>query len=137
MKTRIWHPSDGDCLQGDVILFRVPDRITIDLTDEISPRGNRLILAEGEITGHHHAIWLPTMLRDDGAGILFDGHAPLLCTAYYWPNVHAMTHFAGPGAANVLRVGAWLVAPEALAAEEDMQRRRTGAEEEEEEEEEE
>lgn len=68
MTVHNWRPSDGDALQGDVILFRVPDKIDIDLSDEISPRGNRLILAEGELTGHHHAIWLPTMLRDDGAG---------------------------------------------------------------------
>lgn len=71
MKAKIWNPDEGDALQGDVILMRVPDGVTIDTSDEISPSGNRLILAEGEITGHHHAIWLrnpPVMLRDDGAG---------------------------------------------------------------------
>jgi hypothetical protein len=71
MKARNWNPDDGDALQGDVILFRVPGDVKLDRTDEISPRGNRLILAEGEVTGHHHAIWQrnpPTMLREDGAG---------------------------------------------------------------------
>lgn len=71
MKIRNWNPDEGDCLQGDVCLFRVPDALVIDTSDEISPRGNRLILASGEVTGHHHAIWLrnpPVMLRDDGAG---------------------------------------------------------------------
>lgn len=71
MKPRNWNPKDGDALQGDVILFRLPDEISLSLDDEISARGQRLILAEGEITGHHHAIWLrnpPTMLREDGAG---------------------------------------------------------------------
>ena len=37
-------------------LFRVPDGTKISTNDEIAPRDNRLILAEGEITGHHHAI---------------------------------------------------------------------------------
>lgn len=73
MKTKalIWNPDDGDALQGDVILMRIPDDVPLDLSDEITPQGNRLILAEGEITGHHHAIWLrnpPTMLKDDGGG---------------------------------------------------------------------
>ena len=71
MKAKTWNPDEGDALQGDVILMRVPDDVTISTDDEISPNGNRLILAEGEITGHHHAIWLrnpPVMLRDDGAG---------------------------------------------------------------------
>jgi hypothetical protein len=71
MKVHDWNPDDGDALQGDICLFRIPDHIKIDTSDEIKPSANRLILAEGEITGHHHAIWLrnpPTMLREDGAG---------------------------------------------------------------------
>lgn len=71
MKIRNWNPNDGDALQGDVILFRVPDSLVIDTTDEIRPRDSKLILAEGEVTGHHHAIWLrspPAMFREDGAG---------------------------------------------------------------------
>lgn len=71
MKASTWNPDKGDALQGDVILFRIPDDIALDTSDEISPRNGRLILAEGEVTGHHHAIWLrnpPVMLRDDGAG---------------------------------------------------------------------
>jgi len=71
MKTPlIWNPDDGDALQGDVILMRIPDDVAVDTSDEITPKGGRLILAEGEVTGHHHAIWLRgvTMLRDDGAG---------------------------------------------------------------------
>lgn len=53
---RDWNPDDGDAYQGDVCLFRIPDSIKIDMADEILPREHRLILAEGEITGHHHAI---------------------------------------------------------------------------------
>lgn len=66
-----WNPDEGDALQGDVCLFRMPDHIKIDTSDEITPKNGRLILAEGEITGHHHAIWMrnpPTMFREDGAG---------------------------------------------------------------------
>lgn len=68
MNTQIWDPSKGDALQGDVILFRVPDSIVISDKDEIPARDNRLILAEGEVTGHHHAIGLrpPMYFRDDG-----------------------------------------------------------------------
>lgn len=66
---RTWSPAKGDALQGDVCLFRLPDTIKVDTSDEIAPKDHRLILAEGEITGHHHAIWLrhpPVMFRDDG-----------------------------------------------------------------------
>lgn len=71
MKIHDWNPDKGDALQGDVCLFRIPERIEIDTSDEITPRDGKLILAEGEVTGHHHAIWgrnPPTMLREDGAG---------------------------------------------------------------------
>lgn len=70
MKVRNWNPAKGDLTQGDVILFRIPDDIKIDTSNEIAPRDNRLILAEGEITGHHHAVWLPqpVMFREDGTG---------------------------------------------------------------------
>jgi len=71
MKIKNWDPSKGDAQQGDVILFRVPERMKLDTSREIEARDNRLILAEGEITGHHHAIWdrnPPTMLREDGSG---------------------------------------------------------------------
>lgn len=66
-KIKNWNPADGDLAQGDVLLFRIPDNVKIDTADEIAARDNRLILAEGEITGHHHAIWLPkpALFRDD------------------------------------------------------------------------
>lgn len=67
MKVRNWDPNKGDMQQGDVILFRIAEHIKIDTSDEISPRDGKLILAEGELTGHHHAIWFPQpmYLRDD------------------------------------------------------------------------
>lgn len=71
MKIHDWNPDDGDALQGDVCLFRIPDTIKLDTSDEIAAKDGRLILAEGEVTGHHHAIWgrnPPAMFREDGAG---------------------------------------------------------------------
>ena len=65
-KTIDWNPEEGDARQGDVYLFRIPDKITI-AGHEIKPRDNKLVLLEGEMTGHHHAIHFPqpTMFRDD------------------------------------------------------------------------
>jgi hypothetical protein len=57
-----WNPDEGDCCQGDVILFRIPDNIKLNTSDEIAPINDRLILAEGEVTGHHHAIGLAKYL---------------------------------------------------------------------------
>lgn len=58
MNVHDWNPAKGDACQGDVYLFRIPDSIPINTKDEILPRDNKLILAEGEVTGHHHAIWM-------------------------------------------------------------------------------
>jgi hypothetical protein len=64
MRTIDWDPSEGDALQGDVILFQVPDDFVIDKTNEIKPKNNNLVLAEGEVTGHHHQI---ALFREDGS----------------------------------------------------------------------
>lgn len=56
MKIVDWNPDNGDALQGDVCIFRIPDHIDIDMSKEIAPRDKKLILAEGEFTGHFHAI---------------------------------------------------------------------------------
>lgn len=68
MKPRDWNPADGLAFQGDVLLMPIPDTIPLRTTDEIAPIDGRLILQEGEVTGHHHAIRLPqpVMFRDDG-----------------------------------------------------------------------
>lgn len=71
MNIHDWNPAEGDALQGDVCLFRIPDSIKVDTSDEIAAKDGRLILAEGEVTGHHHAIWgrnPPASFREDGAG---------------------------------------------------------------------
>lgn len=72
MKIHDWSPDEGDALQGDVCLFRIPDNIKLNKSDEIKAANGRLVLAEGEVTGHHHAIWdrnPPAMFREDGAGV--------------------------------------------------------------------
>lgn len=42
--------------QGDVLIMRLPDSFNIVHDQEIKPENGRLILQEGEMTGHHHAI---------------------------------------------------------------------------------
>lgn len=51
-------PSKGMAFQGDVAIIPIPKNIKIDRTDEIAPVNGRLILQEGEVSGHHHAITL-------------------------------------------------------------------------------
>lgn len=46
----------GVARQGDVVIFRLPDSIKVNKTNEIHPVNNKLILLEGEMTGHHHSI---------------------------------------------------------------------------------
>lgn len=41
-------------MQGDVAIVQI--KYTPDKSQEIKPRDNMLILAEGEVSGHHHAI---------------------------------------------------------------------------------
>ena len=53
-----WNPSLGMAFQGDVSIIPVPTGIAISRNDEITPVAGRLILQEGEVTGHHHAITL-------------------------------------------------------------------------------
>ena len=77
-KTIDWNPAKGLAFQGDVVLMPIPDDIVIDMSDEIAPRDGRLILAEGEVTGHHHAIGIGkyagtvTEFRDDGLARALD-----------------------------------------------------------------
>lgn len=53
---RRWNPSEGQAFQGDVAIIPMPADIGIARHDEISPVAGRLILQEGEVSGHHHAI---------------------------------------------------------------------------------
>lgn len=49
-------PRDGLAFQGDISIIPIPSDIAINRTEEISPIDGRLIIQEGELTGHHHAI---------------------------------------------------------------------------------
>lgn len=54
---RDFDPKDGMAFQGDVSIVPVPHGWRPSEIDEIQPIDGRLILQEGEITGHHHAIY--------------------------------------------------------------------------------
>lgn len=56
MRTHEYDPRAGQAFQGDVSIIPIPDDISISTTDEISPVKGRLILQEGEVSGHHHAV---------------------------------------------------------------------------------
>lgn len=56
MTIREYDPKQGQAFQGDVSIIPIPDGIAISTVDEIAPVGGRLILQEGEVSGHHHAI---------------------------------------------------------------------------------
>ena len=59
MEIRNFDPGLGQAFQGDVAIIPMPASIAIAKTEEIKPIDGRLILQEGEVSGHHHAITLP------------------------------------------------------------------------------
>lgn len=56
MNIRRYNPAEGQAFQGDVSIIPIPADIAIATTEEISPVKGRLILQEGEVSGHHHAV---------------------------------------------------------------------------------
>jgi hypothetical protein len=58
MKIVDYDPSKGCAFQGDVAIIPIPAGITVSTVDEIQPADGKLILQEGELTGHHHHIAL-------------------------------------------------------------------------------
>jgi len=63
--------------QGDINFiplqtFAKPgETLAISRKKEIRPHSKRLLIQEGELTGHHHGVWFmpkPAMFREDGAG---------------------------------------------------------------------
>ena len=56
MSIRKYDPSQGQAFQGDVSIIPIPADIKISTAREISPVKGRLILQEGEVSGHHHAV---------------------------------------------------------------------------------
>lgn len=58
MQIREFDPARGQAFQGDVSIIPIPSDIAVSTAQEISPVEGRLILQEGEVSGHHHAIAL-------------------------------------------------------------------------------
>lgn len=56
MNVRNYNPAEGQAFQGDVSIIPIPPEIRISTVQEIKPFKGRLILQEGEVSGHHHAI---------------------------------------------------------------------------------
>ena len=56
MNIRNYDPALGQAFQGDVSIIPIPPDVAIATSEEISPIEGRLILQEGEVSGHHHAI---------------------------------------------------------------------------------
>jgi hypothetical protein len=67
MQVHDFDPKAGQAFQGDIAIIPMPQAIAIATTDEIKPRDGRLIIQEGEASGHHHVIALPRArnFRDD------------------------------------------------------------------------
>lgn len=60
-KVRNYDPRQGQAFQGDIAIIPMSATIAIATSDEIKPRDGRLIIQEGEVSGHHHAIALPRL----------------------------------------------------------------------------
>jgi hypothetical protein len=56
MNIRDYDPTMGQAFQGDVAIIPIPADITVATIEEIAPVEGRLILQEGEVSGHHHAV---------------------------------------------------------------------------------
>lgn len=59
MRVHDFNPAEGQAFQGDVAIIPIPSDIPISRHDEIAPKDGKLILQEGELTGHHHHIVVP------------------------------------------------------------------------------
>lgn len=76
MKTRDYDPAQGQAFQGDISIVPVPAGITISTAQEVTPVEGRLILQEGETSGHHHVVDLrqrnlQAQPRETGDPLLF------------------------------------------------------------------
>ncbi len=58
MRVVDFDPAKGQAFQGDVAIVAVPADLAAGLnrSDPVPAEGGRLILLEGELTGHHHAV---------------------------------------------------------------------------------
>lgn len=111
MQTRDYNPAQGQAFQGDVSIIPVPASIRISTADEIKPIDGRLIIQEGEMTGHHHAIALPrerkfTQGRSELAGAALQTASPKLRKAFGGSTtaaVGAARLYRDPAAAEAMR----------------------------------
>jgi hypothetical protein len=62
----------GMARQGDVLIWSLPEGYVPSKSTPIKAKDGRIVLLEGEATGHHHSIGLklpqPTMFRDESFG---------------------------------------------------------------------
>lgn len=78
MQIRNYDPSTGDFPQGDIDIFPIPESVVLSAAAiEVAPIDGRLIIQEGEATGHHHAIDLRRQRNFRQQGIVAD---PVLTT---------------------------------------------------------
>ena len=102
MKLRSYNPAEGQAFQGDVSIIPIPEDIAISNAEEIKPVSGRLILQEGEVSGHHHAIALKqrnfqTQSRESGDPLMAT-RDPKLRKAFGGASKKVVT-----GAANMYR----------------------------------
>jgi len=48
------YSGKGVARQGDVVFFKIPSDVVVAEVNEIQPIQNKLVVLEGEMTGHHH-----------------------------------------------------------------------------------
>lgn len=65
MRILDFDPTVGQAFQGDVSIIPIPAGISISRADEVKPIDGKLILQEGEMTGHHHHVALLDRPRAD------------------------------------------------------------------------
>jgi hypothetical protein len=69
--------ANGAARQGDVLIWPVPTEYTVSRQEKLPVKDGRIILLEGEATGHHHSIGvrlpMPTMFRDDAMAYSYVG----------------------------------------------------------------
>lgn len=87
MEIRDFDPKKGDFPQGDVCIFAIPESVKLSASaTEIAPVNGRLIIQEGEATGHHHAITLPREMNFKPGGhagmAAIDTNSPKLRKAF-------------------------------------------------------
>lgn len=100
MRIRDWNPSEGQAYQGDVAIIPMPSNISISKIDEIKPIDGNLILQEGELTGHNHAIYLlgnVTRFRDDGLARDLATSSKAVPTARLYRDRSAVDQMVGAG----------------------------------------